>query len=40
VVYEGADAEDLQANFHAAGEEYLLFYTAEGKTPDSPVRAA
>lgn len=36
IVYEGSDVDSLEANFHAAVDEYLAFCTEEGKVPGQP----
>jgi predicted HicB family RNase H-like nuclease len=38
VTYEGAGIKDLEANFHAAVDEYLAFCKETGKTPDVPFK--
>jgi predicted HicB family RNase H-like nuclease len=34
----GTSVDDLEANFHAAVDEYLAFCEAENKTPDTPFK--
>ena len=38
VSFEGDSVDLLEANFHAAVDEYLAFCEAEGKTPDRPYK--
>jgi predicted HicB family RNase H-like nuclease len=38
IVYEGADVNSLESNFHAAVDEYVALCAAEGKTPDQTFR--
>lgn len=38
VSYGGTGIEDLEANFHAAVDEYLAFCKETGKTPDTPFK--
>jgi predicted HicB family RNase H-like nuclease len=38
VSYGGTGIEDLEANFHAAVDEYLAFCKETGKTPDVPFK--
>jgi len=39
VSYGGTGIEDLEANFHAAVDEYLAFCKETVKTPDMPSKA-
>lgn len=38
VLFEGADFDRLEVNFHAAVDEYLAFCIEECKTPDKSIK--
>lgn len=36
IIFQNVDLDSLEANFHAAVDEYLAFCVDEGKIPDQP----